>query len=80
MAGEPSTDDRIVALEARLRRVEDLLAITQLVASYGPLVDAGDADRDGFRHPTEPWQVEVARPDEVVLGVNGRLHIVADDP
>lgn len=30
-------------MEMRLERVEDELAITRLMASYGPLVDAGDA-------------------------------------
>lgn len=33
---------RIAALEERLRRVEDQLAITNLVAAYGPLVDSGN--------------------------------------
>ncbi|RZI87137.1 MAG: nuclear transport factor 2 family protein [Microbacterium sp.] len=37
------TEDRLTALENRLARVEDELAITRLMASYGPLVDAGDA-------------------------------------
>lgn len=37
--------DRIDALEARLRRLEDEVAIARLIASYGPLVDAGEADR-----------------------------------
>ncbi len=32
-------------IEERLQRLEDVLAITQLVASYGPLVDAGEAER-----------------------------------
>lgn len=36
-----TTDDRIAALEARLQLLEDERAIFQLVASYGPLVDAG---------------------------------------
>ncbi|TVT61335.1 nuclear transport factor 2 family protein [Amycolatopsis rhizosphaerae] len=39
------TDDmRIAALEGRLRKLEDEAAIAALIASYGPLVDAGDAD------------------------------------
>lgn len=37
--------DRLAALEARLQRLEDEQAIARLVASYGPLVDAGEADR-----------------------------------
>lgn len=40
-----STDDRISALEHRLARLEDEHAIARLIASYGPLVDAGEADR-----------------------------------
>lgn len=35
---------RLELLEERLNRVEDELAITQLIASYGPFVDGGDAD------------------------------------
>lgn len=38
------TEDRLAALERRLARVEDELAISRLIGSYGPLVDAGDAD------------------------------------
>ncbi len=38
------TTARIEALEARLRQVEDEQAITRLLTSYGPLVDAGAAD------------------------------------
>jgi len=37
-------DDRLSALELRLARVEDELAITRLVGCYGPLVDAADAE------------------------------------
>lgn len=38
------TDDRLAAMEARLQRLEDERAIERLIASYGPLVDAGNAD------------------------------------
>lgn len=34
-----------MSIEERLQRLEDVQAITQLIASYGPLVDAGEADR-----------------------------------
>ncbi|GAA3022933.1 nuclear transport factor 2 family protein [Gordonia defluvii] len=37
-------DDRLAALEARLRLLEDEREIVGLIASYGPLVDAGAAD------------------------------------
>jgi uncharacterized protein (TIGR02246 family) len=39
-----TVEERLAALEQRLRRVEDELAIRRLMASYGPLVDAGDGD------------------------------------
>lgn len=39
-----SSDDRISAVEAELRILRDEREITRLVASYGPLVDSGDAD------------------------------------
>jgi hypothetical protein len=35
------TEQRIAALEARLRRAEDHLEILNLLNSYGPLVDSG---------------------------------------
>jgi len=40
-----STEDRIAALEERLRLLEDRIEITQQIASYGPLVDGGHAER-----------------------------------
>lgn len=40
-------EDRIAALEARVRWVEDVHEIGQLVASYGPAVDSGSADAAG---------------------------------
>jgi hypothetical protein len=36
------TDDRLGELERRLARIEDERAIERLIASYGPLVDAGE--------------------------------------
>jgi uncharacterized protein (TIGR02246 family) len=39
-----TVEERLAALETRLRQVEDELAIARLMASYGPLVDAGQAD------------------------------------
>ncbi|SEP20376.1 nuclear transport factor 2 family protein [Trujillonella endophytica] len=40
---ETTTDLDVAALAARLQRMEDVLAITQLVARYGPAADLGDA-------------------------------------
>lgn len=39
-----TSEDRIAPLEARLRILEDRLEIADLLAAYGPRVDAGDAD------------------------------------
>jgi hypothetical protein len=36
-------EDRLDALEARVRELEDRDALAQLVASYGPAVDSGEA-------------------------------------
>jgi hypothetical protein len=38
------SDDRLAALEHRLNLLEDERAIERLIASYGPLVDAGEAE------------------------------------
>ncbi|WP_235735909.1 nuclear transport factor 2 family protein [Nocardioides alcanivorans] len=38
------TEDRLTALEQRLRELEDKQEIVDLLASYGPLVDSGSAD------------------------------------
>ena len=37
--------DRIAALEARLRAVEDELALYRLMTSYGPAADSGDGEK-----------------------------------
>ena len=37
--------DRLESIERRLRQLEDERDIARLIASYGPLVDAGHADR-----------------------------------
>ena len=39
-----STEQRLAELEARLARIEDERAIERIIAVYGPLVDAGEAD------------------------------------
>lgn len=38
------SEDRLAALEQRLAHLEDVQAITDLLAAYGPLVDSGSAD------------------------------------
>lgn len=42
---EASAEARLDALEERLRRIEDELAITRLVLTYGPAVDSGSDTR-----------------------------------
>lgn len=37
-------DDRLKRLERRVRALEDEAEVRRIVAAYGPLVDAGDAD------------------------------------
>lgn len=56
-------EERLARLEERVGRLEDELAITRLVASYGPLVDAGEAEAvaglwaaDGT-YDVEGWQM-----------------------
>ena len=65
-----TAEERIAALEQRLLRVEDELAIGRLMASYGPLVDAGDGvfendaaargDADALRRYQEDLRVGFA--------------------
>ncbi|WP_280398951.1 nuclear transport factor 2 family protein [Nocardia carnea] len=61
-------DDRLTRLEDRVRRLEDELEITRLLASYGPFVDAGAAaaaaglwTEDG-EYDVEGWHMR-GRPD-----------------
>ncbi|MEO5662800.1 MAG: nuclear transport factor 2 family protein [Nocardioides sp.] len=57
--------------EARLRKLEDEAAIARLIASYGPLVDAGSAEAVAAL-----WETDgVYDVDELVM--NGRDEIVA---
>ena len=71
-------DDRLAELEARLARIEDERAIERLIASYGPLVDAGAADDtaalwavDG-RYDVEGWSM--ASRDDVAAMVRSDAH------
>ena len=51
------TDDRIAALERRVRALEDQLAICQLIATYGPAVDSESAEAVGELRIDGSWQV-----------------------
>lgn len=64
-------EQRLAGLEKRLRHVEDELAITRLILSYGPLVDSGGADAVAAL-----WERDgVYDVDELVM--NGRAEIAA---
>jgi hypothetical protein len=58
-----TVEERLAALEQRLRLVEDELAIGRLMASYGPLVDGGDAGAvsglwaDDGEYDVESWHM-----------------------
>lgn len=76
-------DDRITRLEARLQRVEDELEITRLVASYGPLVDAGAADEvadlwaeDG-EYDVEGWHMRSRADVHAMVLSDGHQHLIA---
>lgn len=72
------SDDRVTKLERKLQRIEDERAIERLIASYGPLVDAGEADataemwsQDG-RYDVEEWPMS-SRADVAAM-VRSDLH------
>lgn len=70
--------DRIAALEQRLAALEDEREIIQLLTSYGPLVDSGQAE-----HVAAIWtddgiyandEVDMAGRDQLVAMVNSASH------
>lgn len=64
-------EDRIVALEARLKKLEDEREIARLIGAYGPLVDSGSASETA-----ELWSPDgVYDVDEIHL--DGRDQIAA---
>lgn len=72
------TDDRLAELEQRLARIEDERAVERLIASYGPLVDAGEAEAtaqlwaaDG-RYDVEGWTM--SNRDDVAAMVRSNAH------
>jgi len=76
-------NDRLTRLEHRLQHVEDELAITRLVASYGPLVDAGDAEGvsalwaiDG-QYDVEGWHMSSRADVDDMVRSDGHQHLIA---
>ncbi|WP_372733494.1 nuclear transport factor 2 family protein [Nocardioides sp.] len=75
-------EQRLAALEARVQRLEDELAITRLVASYGPLVDAGEADavaalwtEDGV-YDVEGWSMSSRDDLRAMVRSEGHQHLI----
>jgi ketosteroid isomerase-like protein len=72
------SSDRLTELEQRLQRIENERAIERLIASYGPLVDAGEADAtadlwaDDGRYDVEGWSM--ASRDDVAAMVRSDAH------
>ena len=71
-------EDRLAIVERRLRALEDERGIARLIASYGPLVDSGDADGaaalwtvDGS-YDVESWMMSGR--DEVAAMVRSDAH------
>ena len=71
-------EDRLAIVERRLRALEDERDIARLIASYGPLVDSGDADGasalwtvDGS-YDVESWMMSGR--DEVAAMVRSDAH------
>ena len=69
----------VAALEARVHLLEDHVAITQVVAQYGPAVDSGSADEaaslwtDDGTFAAVPW-LEMHGHDEIAAMVSGGGH------
>ncbi|MCG7631809.1 nuclear transport factor 2 family protein [Gordonia McavH-238-E] len=73
-----SHEDRLSAIEARLRLMEDERDVARLVASYGPLVDSGDADAvAALWTPDGVYDVDglyMQGRDDIVAMVRSRTH------
>lgn len=73
-----SDDDRLAELEHRLQRIDDERTIERLIASYGPLVDAGEADSTAAlwseygKYDVEEWPM--ANRADIAAMVRSDLH------
>jgi uncharacterized protein (TIGR02246 family) len=77
------TEDRLTALELRLAKVEDELAISRLMASYGPLVDAGEAEsvaalwaEDG-EYDVEGWHMRSRADVEAMVRSDAHQNLIS---
>jgi SnoaL-like domain len=79
---ERSVEQRLVALEARLRAAEDELEILRLLNSYGPLVDSGAGeeaaalwvDGGGYDFGDAHGGGRLSAPDELVSLYESEYH------
>lgn len=76
------SDDRLDRLEQRVQALEDELTIVRLVASYGPLVDSGEADavaglwaEDGT-YDVEGWQMTSRDDLRAMVGSEGHQGLI----
>ena len=73
-----TVDDRLARLECRLAELEDLTAIYQIMAAYGPLVDSGDAEATAALWTEDgiyDWGGGTAKPGEGMKeGAAGAAH------
>jgi hypothetical protein len=73
-------DPELEQLAVRLQRVEDELAIRQVILSYGPAADAGETARAGAlwaadgEYDWDPNQAPLQGPDAVGRMLQGRGH------
>ena len=80
--GEP-IESRLRDLEQRLQALSDQVEVTQLIASYGPLVDAGAAgevaalwSEDGS-YDVEGWQMRSRADVEAMVNSDGHQTLIA---
>lgn len=77
-----TVEERLAVLEERVQLLEDELEITRLIASYGPLVDAGEADavadlwsEDGT-YDVEGWQMTSRDDVRAMVRSDGHQHLI----
>lgn len=76
-------EQRLADLERRLQQIEDERSIERLIASYGPLVDAGDAEstaalwhHDGV-YDVENWLMNGREEIAAMVGSRGHQDLIA---
>jgi uncharacterized protein (TIGR02246 family) len=76
------SEQRLAVLERRLQHIEDERAIERMIASYGPLVDAGDAEstaelwRDDGIYDVEGWLMRGRDDIAAMVGSPGHQELI----